>query len=140
MEAIMPAFVTPVTPGSLRPGTVVSVRVFPFFRHKGVVSDRFFGDKPMVISNSARAGGVAEEPWDVFAAGQTVLAEGYPSNLPPSVVLHRARTLIGVRYHPISWNCEHLTTYAHGFEPKSPQLAATVILALIAVGVGAARA
>jgi hypothetical protein len=122
---------------SLRPGTVVSVWVFPILRHKGIVSDQWSGDKPMVISNSARAGGVAEEPWEVFAAGQAVTNEGYPSNLWPTEVVSRARSLIGTRYHLLKWNCEHLTRYAHGQQPASPQVAfvvgALVLGTLIAV-------
>lgn len=130
----MTAFTRPVTPSPLLPGTVVSVWVFPFFRHTGIVSDRTIGDKPMVISNSARADGVAEEPWEVFVAGQGVRVEGFPGSLPPWAVVHRARALIGAQYHPLKWNCEHLTSYAHGFEPKSPQLALVVVAAL-AIGV-----
>jgi len=127
----MPAFSTPVTPSSLRPGTAVSVWVFPFFRHKGIVSDRFFGDNPMVLSNSARARGVAEEPWDVFASGQHVLVEGYPGSLAPSAVVHRARSLVGTKYDLFDWNCEHLISYAHGLVPKSPQVAIVIAAALI---------
>ena len=121
----MPAFSAPVTGTSLLPGTVVSIWVFPIFRHRGIVSDRFSGGEPMVISNSARAGRVAEEPWHLFAAGQRVLVEGYPSNLLPSEVVSRARSLIGKAYDLLRWNCEHLTSYAHGQQPASPQVAAT---------------
>jgi hypothetical protein len=128
----MPAFLAPVTPSLLLPGTVVSIWVFPFFRHRGIVSDRFSGDKPMVLSNSARAGGVAEEPWDAFAAGQHVFVEGYPSSLPPSAVLYRARSLVGTKYHLLGWNCEHLVNHAHGLAPKSPQVAIIIAAALIA--------
>jgi hypothetical protein len=135
----MPAASVILNPASLTPGTVVSVWVFPFFRHKGIVSDQWYGGKPRVISNSARAGGVAEEPWDVFAAGQTVISEGHPSNLPSYEVLDRARSLIGTKYQLLNWNCEHLTRYAHGLEPQSPQVAATLLIAAVAIGVAAAR-
>ena len=128
----MPTFFASVTPALLRPGTVVSVWIFPFFRHKGIVSDRFYGDKPMVISNSARADRVTEEPWDVFADGQPVVVEGYPSNLPTWAVVHRARELIGVRYDLFRWNCEHLTSYAHGSVPRSPQFGFLVTVTLLA--------
>jgi hypothetical protein len=63
------------------PGSIVSVPAYILFRHKGIVSDRWHGGKPMVISNSARAGGVAEEPWDVFTSGQTWKEEGHPGSL-----------------------------------------------------------
>jgi hypothetical protein len=128
----MPAFLPPVTPSSPLPGTVVSTWVFPFFRHTGIVSDHYFDNRPMVISNSARTGGVGEEPWDIFSAGQNVRVEGYPSSLPSSAVVHRARALIGTQYHLLNWNCEHLTSYAHGLAPKSPQVAFIIAAALVA--------
>jgi len=86
----------------------------------------------MVLSNSARAKGVAEEPWDVFAAGQQVFVEGYPSGLPPSAVIYRARSQIGSTYDLLNWNCEHLISYAHGSPLKSPQVAFVMAAALIA--------
>ena len=132
MGSIMPAFSSLVIPASLRPGTVVTVWVFPFFRHKGIVSDRFCGGKPMVLSNSARTEGVAEESWDVFAAGQQVLVEGYPGSLSPAAVVYRARALVGTKYHLLNWNCEHLVSYAHGMAPRSPQVAIVIAAALIA--------
>ncbi len=128
----MPAFSVPVTPDSLCPGTVVSVWVFPFFRHKGIVSDRYFGDKPMVISNSARVGAVAEEAWDVFADGQTVHIEGYPSDLASWIVVNRARAYMEAKYDLLTWNCEHLASYAHGLVPRSPQVAFIITAALLA--------
>jgi hypothetical protein len=120
------------------PGTLVSVPVLWIWRHRGIVSERFCDGKPMVISNSARAGGLTEEPWDAFAAGQPITVEGYPGRLQPHLVLHRARSLITKSYDLLTWNCDHFTSYAHGLEPRSPQLAATAavgMFALIAVGV-----
>lgn len=130
----MPAFVAPVTPSPLRPrpGAIVTVWVFPFFRHKGIVSDRLLGGKPMVISNSARTGVVAEEPWDVFAAGQQVLVNAYPGCLLSAEVVNRARSRLGTKYRLLDWNCEHLVSFAHGLPPKSPQVAIVVAAALIA--------
>jgi len=128
----------PVVPPALLPGTVVSVPILWLWRHRGIVSERFHGDKPMVISNSARAGGLAEEPWDTFAAGQPIAVEGYPGSLPAHLVLHRARSLMNKAYDVLTWNCDHLTSYAHGLEPRSPQRAATAavgIFALMAIGV-----
>jgi hypothetical protein len=132
MESIMPAFSGPVTPASLCPGTVVFVWIFPWIRHKGIVSDRFSGGKPMVISNSARAGGVAEEQWDDFAGHQPIYVEGYPSKLPGWTVVQRARACVGAKYDVFRWNCEHLTTHAHGLTPRSPQIAWLVGTALAA--------
>lgn len=73
------------------PGSVVSVPAYVFFRHKGIVSDRSSGGKPMVISNSARAGGVREESWETFTSGQEWVNEGNVGGLCPSEVLRRAR-------------------------------------------------
>jgi hypothetical protein len=123
----------PIVPSTLLPGTIVSVPILWFWRHHGIVSERFHGDKPMVISNSARAGGLTEEPWDTFAAGQPVAVEGYPGSLPPHLVLHRARSLINKAYDVLAWNCDHLTSHAHGLEPRSPQLAATAAVGMFAL-------
>jgi hypothetical protein len=117
------------------PGTVVSIPLYVFWRHKGLISDRWHQGKPIVISNSGRAGYVCEEPWDVFAAGYPVQFDGYPSGLPSFEVLRRARALIGTRYQPLHWNCDHLVAVAHGQEPESPQVAATATVAVIAVGI-----
>jgi hypothetical protein len=129
---MMPSFLGPVMPNSLGPGTVVSIWVFPFFRHRGIVSDRFVNYEPMVISSSARAGGVVEETWSTFAAGQRVYVEDYPSDLPPWVVVQRARSLVGVKYNLLNANCEHLAAYAHGGAPDSPQVAFVVAVSLVA--------
>ena len=121
------------------PGSVVSAPLFVLFRHRGIVSDRWCQGKPIVISNSARAGGVTEESWAIFSGGQTVTPEGYPSTLLPYEVLRRARSCVGRAYNPLVWNCDHLTRYAHGLEPQSPQVAATLLISLLAIGVTAAR-
>lgn len=110
------------------PGTVIAVATFAFYQHKGLVSDLWYGGKPMVISSSARAGRVCEEPWDEFAQGKPILIDGYPSGLAPYEVLRRARELIGMRYHVLNWNCEHVVSYSHGLKPQSPQVAATLLL------------
>ena len=123
----------------LVPGTVVSVPLLIFFRHTGVVSDRWQGGNPMVISSSARAGGIAEESWETFAGGEIVTAEGYPSNLLPYQVLSRVRSLFGKVYNLFTWNCDHLTRYAHDLEPQSPQIAGSLLIAAVAIGIAAAR-
>lgn len=121
------------------PGTVVSVPAYIFFRHKGVVSDRWHYGKAMVISNSARAGGIAEEPWDVFTSGQPWTDEGHPGNLPPWEVLQRARSAHRTQYNVLDWNCENFVAYCHGLPPNSPQLAAVALLALAGIALVAAR-
>lgn len=114
------------------PGTIVSIPILVLFRHKGIVSDRLYNGKPTVISNSARAGGVCEEPWDTFAAGCIVTPEGYPSALPGHEVVQRARSVIGTPYRLLDWNCDYVVAFAHGLKLGSPQVAAT--LAVLALG------
>ena len=80
------------------------------------------------------------DPWDIFAADRAVYTEGYPSNLPSVEVLRRVRALIGKPYNLLRWNCEHLTSYAHGLEPASPQLAGLLILALMVLVLGTTTA
>lgn len=121
------------------PGTVISVPAYIFFRHKGVVSDRWYHGKPMVISNSARAGGIAEEPWDMFTSGQLWTDEGHPGNLHPAEVLQRARSARRTQYNLLEWNCENFVAYCHGLPPNSPQLAAVALLTLAGIALAAAR-
>lgn len=136
----MDHYIASVAPLTWPPaGSVVSVPLWVVFRHRGIVSDRWCRGQPMVISNSARAGGIAEEPWELFSGGQTVTPEGYPSTLPRHEVLHRARSLVGRAYNALVWNCDHLTRYAHGQEPQSPQVTAILLISLVAIGVSAAR-
>lgn len=121
------------------PGMVVSVPIFLMYRHTGIVSDRWHGGKPMVISTSARSGGVCEEPWDVFTQGRAATVDGYPGHLPGWEVVHRARSLIGTRYDLLSKNCEQFVTFVHGIKPHSTQLALTVVIALCVGMLAAAR-
>ena len=121
------------------PGTVISVPTYILFRHKGIVSDRWKCGKPMVISNSARAGGIAEEPWDVFTSGQPWTDEGHPGMLTPWEVLNRARSANNTRYHVLNWNCESFAAYCHGLPPNSPQVAAVALLSLAGIALLAAR-
>lgn len=122
------------------PGTRVSVPIIFGYRHKGIVSDRWQGGKPMVISGSARAGRVCEEPWDAFASGGEVRNDGYPSDLPPWEVLRRSRALLGTSYRLFDFNCDHVVAVAHGQKPESPQVALTVAVAALVAALLVARA
>jgi len=115
------------------PGTVVWIQVFLIYRHRGIVSDRWSGGKPMVISNSGRRGGVFEEPWDEFSQGSPVYLENkvYHGKLPSHDVLHRARSVIGTRYDLYKWNCDDVAAFAHGIKAQYTQLGAT--LAIVAI-------
>lgn len=109
----------------------MSVAVGPV-NHKGIISDRHLDGRPMVISNSKRAGRVCEESWDAFCAGEPVQVVGYLGVLAPELVLERARSVLGKGWNLFSFNCEHLVSYAHGLEPRSPQLASGMLIAGIA--------
>lgn len=115
------------------PGTVVYVKFLGFFRHKGVVSDRFRYGKPMVIASSQASNGVVENGWDEFADGKQVFTEGYPSRLSPQEVLWRARSMIGERYSVLTSNCEHFVRRCHGLTPESPQAAAVLLTCAFAM-------
>jgi hypothetical protein len=121
-----------------KPGTIVSVPAYVFFRHKGIVSDRWSGGKPMVISTSARLGHGAEELWDVFSSGQQWSDDGYPGALQPWQVLERARALLNKAYDPFTWNCDMFVLACHGLRAVSLQL--VVALAVAAAGVAVAFA
>jgi len=114
------------------PGTVVYVWFLGIFRHKGIVSNRGWNGKPMVIANSWTSNGVAEIPWDTFAGTQPVFTENAPSNLSALEALYNARRMMGERYDPILSNCEHFVSKCYGLEPRSEQLTGFVIVAAIA--------
>ncbi|HKT72545.1 MAG TPA: lecithin retinol acyltransferase family protein [Steroidobacteraceae bacterium] len=114
----------------------MSVPIGLGYRHKGVVSDRWYCGKPAVFSGSARRGAVREEPWECFSRGKPVRDDGYPSALAANEVLRRARELVGRRYHIFDLNCDHVVAIVHGQKPESPQVHATVAIALIALSLG----
>lgn len=113
------------------PGTTVSIPFFLFVTHSGIVSDRWHGGKPTVISNSARAGGVTEESWDMFSDGLTPSVVDAPTNLNAIEIVRRARTKIGTSYQLLNWNCDSLVTFARGEKPYSVQLAGLIALSVL---------
>ena len=126
---------------ALRPGTVVATGIpwTPFY-HVGIVADSVSNDgRPMIISNSQRNGGVAEESLTDFGDASTFRILGYWSELAPAEVLQRARQLVGTKWHLTNWNCEHFVRVAHAVKSESPQLkvgltlvaSAVVIIALL---------
>lgn len=127
-----------------KPGSIVSIPVYLVYRHRGIVSDQWHGGKPMVISNSARAGGVVEQPWDVFAENRIVRLDGVPDGVPAYHVVNRVRSCIGTRYDLFQWNCDHLVAYAQGLPLQSTQVDTTLAIAvlgtaLMAIGGRASR-
>lgn len=114
-------------------GSIVSVGTHLFYRHKGIVSDRWHNGEPLVISCSARAGGVVEEPWTVFAQDGAVRVDQRLDTLEATQAIHRARRLSGKPYDVFAWNCEHLITAVRGQPPHSPQLAVTLVIGFVAL-------
>ena len=102
-------------------GTVVRVR-HGFYEHVAMLGEQTIGGERVVVSFSAQAGGFVEEPFSIFARGQTVVIEGYLGVLPPAVVMQRARLKRGLAYSLSDFNCEHFVRYAHGVSVESPQL------------------
>ena len=116
------------------PGMIVRVPA-GLFHHVGIVSDRWSDGKPMIISNSRRRGGVAEEPWTVALGTGRVTVLGHQSHLEPYEVVERARARIGQPWDLFNFNCEHLVAYACGREEASAQLRVAVLLAGVVLAV-----
>ncbi|MCG7980275.1 MAG: lecithin retinol acyltransferase family protein [Candidatus Thiodiazotropha taylori] len=70
---------------------------------------------------------MAEEKEEIFADGCKIKIHGYPSQLPPFVVLRKARNKLGTKYDVFKWNCEHFVRWAHGLKPESPQLQVAIL-------------
>lgn len=102
-------------------GTVMRVR-HGCYEHVAMLSELAIGGERAVVSFSAHADGFVEEPFSIFARGQTVVIEGYLGVLPPVVVMQRARMKRGQAYSLSDFNCEHFVRHAHGVAVESPQL------------------
>ncbi len=112
---------------SLPAGTVIGMRFGPF-EHIGIVTDTPIAGVPGVISNSRARGGVCEESLAAFAEGKPFRVLGYTGSLPGDDVVRRARTMIGRRYKPLRFNCEHFVRLAHGLRARSPQIETVAVL------------
>lgn len=105
----------------LLPGTVVESDR-GLYRHVGLVTERHVKGERSVLSFSADAGGLLEEPLSAFARGGQIAVKGFPGELSPSAVMARARSAINTKYSWLSFNCEHFVRFAHGLKLKSPQI------------------
>ena len=92
------------------------------YSHVGLLGDRFINGERSVLSFSAEANGFIEEPFSAFSHGRPVVCDGYFGNLPPMIVMWRARLKAGHLYSWLDFNCEHFVRYAHGVPVESPQL------------------
>lgn len=123
----------------LRPGVVLRVS-HGIYDHVGLVSDRRVGGELAVISHSADAGGVVEEPLSVFAGTRTFYIDGYPGQLPWFEVMARARSGWPKFYSLFGFNCEHFVRYAHGLPVESPQIRAWMSMGVLGLVLVAAAA
>lgn len=131
---MIPNNVPTFNPATLRPGTVLSAGR-PFYRHVGMVTDRFVNEVPTIISSSGGRGMVVEEPMDTFRGQGDLRVDGYLGSLPPEMVLARARAKLGTNYSLFNWNCEQFVRYAHGLNQESPQLATAASLLVIVLAI-----
>jgi hypothetical protein len=115
---------------NLLPGTVLRVS-HGLYDHVGLLSDIGIDGERTVVSFSARSGGLLEERFSQFADGREVLVDGYPGQLPPFVVLARARALGRRAYAWLTFNCEHFIRHAHGIPEESPQLRQWLVAAAL---------
>jgi hypothetical protein len=113
---------------SFQAGTVLKVS-HGLYYHFGLLGSQVINGERAVISLSWQTGGLLLEPFSSFASGREVICEGYPSALPPQLVLQRAMEKQGVKYSLQLFNCEHLIRHAHGLPPRSPQIEACTFLA-----------
>jgi len=115
-------------------GSVVWIRAYLVFKHKGLVTDRIVGGRPTVIANIPGVG-VREQTWDEFADGQIPqLLLGFRYHLQWYVVKQRAYARMGTKYDLYTYNCDHFVNDAHGLPVISEQLEAMKALGLF-VGV-----
>jgi hypothetical protein len=115
-------------------GHVVRVRPkwFPFIWHYGIIVDATSGE--LLVTHCSVTRGVIIETLSEFREGEKVELCGFPGQLAAWQVINRAKARIGAGWDPIRFNCEHFWREAHGLEPESPQLQATVFWSVIALG------
>ena len=108
-------------------GDVIGVQEF-FYRHRGI----WVGNGRVFHASKKRGQNVIDTIHD-FSNGKPVQHEGYPSNLSPEEVIHRAHRLIGQPFNLFGDNCEHLVAKVHGLPKQSPQLRQWSAVALAAI-------
>ena len=102
-------------------GTVIRVSR-GLYDHVALLGEQQMARERSVLAFSAEGDGFVEQPFGAFADGRKVTVDGYPGDLPSTVVLTRARAMQGVKYSWANFNCEHFVRQAHGVPVKSPQL------------------
>jgi len=109
-------------------------------RDVGLVSDRWASGAPMVIHRSKRREQAVEEPWAAFANGPVYVERPPRADVPASVVLGRARALLGSEWRMMTQKCEHFVAFARGERVRSGQVRAHATGGAAAAGVGFAVA
>jgi hypothetical protein len=115
---------------SLPIGTVLRISC-GLYDHVAMIGDRLIDGERSVMSFSAEAGGFIEQGFSQFSGGRAVQVVGYIGQLPPEIVMQRARMKRGQRYSLVNFNCEHFVRYAHGVLEESPQMNTLVMFTLL---------
>jgi len=114
-------------------GTIVAAPG-PLYEHVGLLTGHYLVGQRTVYSFSRAAGGFVEQVISQFAPNGSVVVKGYPSILPPELVLQRAQSWRGLPYLLWERNCEHFVNFAHGLEVRSRQVMQWGALAALVVG------
>lgn len=116
---------------SLRPGTVISVRVAGVW-HEGILSDRLDEDgAPRVLHKSKRTYRAEEETAAAFAPeGRQIRIVGFLGGRSSEMVVGAARSRIGEAW-TVTDNCQRYTRRAHGVPARSPGLEAFAACVLL---------
>ncbi|MBL1294165.1 MAG: lecithin retinol acyltransferase family protein [Thiotrichales bacterium] len=105
------------------------------YEHWALVSDKFSGGKPMLISNTWRNGTVQEESWDQVVGSKPFKLHQVRTTTQAGFVLARARSAIGrVKYNLLQYNCEHFVREVISGVAKSKQIKKVAIMGGITLG------
>ncbi len=109
-------------------GTIIEV-CYPIFKHYAIVSDRFYGEHPMLISVSRRTNAVTEEPWLQVTRGRRINISPIHGQLPGHIVVANARACVeakDLRWNLLTFNCEHFVRLVHGLPVESVMVQSAV--------------
>lgn len=102
-------------------GQILSIKWHVRIQHDGI----YIGNG-RVIAASKRTGKVCEQTLEDFADGRKIKSKGYPSEIPPHIVVANARSKIGKKYNLIGYNCQHFASECHG-QKHSRQLRSVLL-------------
>lgn len=110
-------------------GVVVGVRISGVW-HEGIVEQS--DGTTWVWNKSKRTGRVERESWDAFGRNLPAVEIGYLGELPPDVVIARARARTGEQWTPVQ-NCQRFTRQCHGVRRGAPDVDAVGLACLFAM-------